>query len=49
MHSTDVYGYYVTPETPIMPSARPMADCADSVPPSNILEKSVPVFILLEP
>ena len=45
MHSTDVYGYYVTTETPIMLSV--MADCADSVPPPNILEKSAPVFVLL--
>jgi len=44
MHSTDIYGYYVTPETPIVPSVK--ADCADSVPPPNILEKSAPMLVL---
>jgi len=45
MHSIDFYRYYLTPETPIMSSV--MADCPDSAPLLNILEKSTPVLVIL--
>jgi len=37
MHSTDIYEYYVTPETPIISSV--MAACPDYVPPSQYFGK----------
>jgi len=39
MHSTDLYEYYVTLETPIIIMSSVMADCPDSVPPPQYFGK----------